>query len=694
MLLVCASNLDEARQALAEGNIFLLLADTEQMSVLEGLLALVSRQAAPPPVVLCSNNGSEQPTGNIGWPFDEVILPLTSKQLEIKLSLYYSLFQYERSIERLRFENQLVEEGERRLKNDNKLLLQAVAEPLLAADLEGRITFVNNSACQMLMSDSDGLIGRLMIDFIPVDLAGNYASKWRDTCFYTDCVLAKVVVDFEIAVHWHGSERCWRTECLVTPMLHEGECVGVVVTLHELAEKSSAEKKLRRILEKDPLTGTMSRSAFDRVLSSQIQFSARHHQQFSLLFVGLDRFKQVNDSFGHECGDLLLELVAGRIVGIVGENCGRFGGDEFVILHGNIDSIADSGELASLLLLSLAEPYIIKGNTVYISASIGITDYPNSSRDSSELLNNAGLALSQAKSSGGNVYRYYVSGLQHHMAEELVQLNLLRSAIENNELTLRYQPQVDVLTGRVVGFEALVRWLRCDGTLVMPDQFIPLAESNGMLKAIDRWVLEQACIACQRWIERVRRPIRISVNISAAEFGRPQLLKDVSELLQLTELPANCLTLEVTERLLIDKHLPVREALQSLHNQGVLVAIDDFGTGYSSLSYLQSLPVDEVKIDRSFVKNIYRSSRSEHIIKSIISLAKDLDCSLVAEGVETEQQSGFLASLGCGVQQGYLFNRPMSEEQAMALLCSERVRAKCAGGGAVDLIAMLNDNLN
>jgi diguanylate cyclase (GGDEF)-like protein len=389
------------------------------------------------------------------------------------------------------------------------------------------------------------------------------------------------------------------------------------------------------------------------------------------VFVDIDHFKTINDSLGHDVGDLVLRVVAERISECLrqSDTVARIGGDEFVILlEEGADAVDGFDIVADKLSRSVSKPITVDGKDLYVALSMGICVFPQDGQDSETLLRNADTAMYRAKSSGRNCWRFFDESMAHLAARKLELETALRRAVERNEFELHYQPQRALDSGCIVGVEALLRW-NCPGLgMVPPMEFIPLAEESGLIVSIGDWVLRTACTQGAAWLREKKLQVRIAVNIAARQIHHKDFVSRIAETLTATGLPAELLELEITESSIVENLDETVRKLQQLKMMGMTIAIDDFGTGYSSLSYLKQLPIDRLKIDRSFVKDTPEDRDDCAIVRTIIAMSKSLGLAVIAEGVETEQQVEFLDAEGCNEIQGYLISKPLPADQIEAKL--------------------------
>jgi diguanylate cyclase (GGDEF)-like protein len=392
----------------------------------------------------------------------------------------------------------------------------------------------------------------------------------------------------------------------------------------------------------------------------------RSNKLVALMFLDLDLFKTINDTFGHDAGDELLKSVAERLRGCLRkvDTIARLGGDEFTVILEGIEQIQDVAAIAQKILDVMAAPFLLEGQEVFVTTSIGVTIYPTDGKTADHLMRNADTAMYRAKENGRNNYQFYTEDMKVRLLRQLSLESCLRRAVEREEFVLYYQPQVDLHTGEIICVEALIRWQRRDegGRLIAPGEFLPLAEETGLIVPIGEWVLRKACTQSKAWQKAGLSPLRVAVNLSAHQFKQRYLVERLSGILKDAELEPRYLGLELTEALLADA-AHAQKAMEKLKDLGATIAIDDFGAGYFSLNYLKRLPIDALKIDRSFVSDVTSNPDDAAVAAAIIALAHALRIEVIAEGVETEAQVGFLRKHGCRGIQGYLLSRPMPAEE-------------------------------
>lgn len=453
----------------------------------------------------------------------------------------------------------------------------------------------------------------------------------------------------------------YTVEQVITPICDtQGNITHIVFVQEDITARKEAEARVRYLAHYDPITNLPNRSFFKERLSQSIAQAQRNKHGLAVMLLDLDRFKSINDSLGHAFGDLLMQAVAERMTSSIreGDIIARVGGDEFSFIFYELDRIQDAAIIAQKLLDTLSEPYFLHGREVYTSASIGIALYPYDALEGDSLLRNADIALNRAKEQGVSTYQFFTEGMNTQALERLVLENSLRKAIERQEFILHYQPKLSLITGEIVGLESLVRWQHPDLGRIPPIQFIPVAEETGLIVPLGEWVLFESCRQNKLWQEKGLKPIRISVNVSAYQFKQRSMVAIIKQALEVTGLSAKYLELEITEGVLMHHSEDTIKTLQELKELGVQISIDDFGTGYSSLSYLKRFPIDTLKIDRSFVKDITSDMDVAAISTAIIAMANRLKLNVIAEGVETKDQSIFLYQHGCHQIQGYLISMP------------------------------------
>ncbi|KEZ69618.1 diguanylate cyclase, partial [Pseudomonas syringae pv. syringae FF5] len=438
--------------------------------------------------------------------------------------------------------------------------------------------------------------------------------------------------------------------------------------------RHEAENNLQRMAQYDFLTGLPNRLQLQTGLDRILEDAGRQQHRVAVLCVGLDDFKGINEQFSYQSGDQLLLALADRLrahsvrLGALA----RLGGDQFALVQSNIEQPYEAAELAQNILDELEAPFIVGDQQIRLRATIGITLFPEDGDNTEKLLQKAEQTMTLAKARSRNRYQFYIASVDSEMRRRRELEKDLREALPLNQLYLVYQPQISYRDHRIVGVEALIRWQHPEHGLVPPDVFIPLAEQNGTIIAIGEWVLDQACRQLREWLDQGFTDLRMAVNLSTVQLHHAELPRVVNNLLQIYRLPPRSLELEVTETGLMEDINTAAQHLLSLRRSGALIAIDDFGTGYSSLSYLKSLPLDKIKIDRSFVQDLIDDDDDATIVRAIIQLGKSLGMQVIAEGVETVEQEAYVMTEGCHEGQGYLYSKPLPGRELLAYLKQSR----------------------
>lgn len=454
---------------------------------------------------------------------------------------------------------------------------------------------------------------------------------------------------------------------------------GFVTVYTDITKRARAEERIQHLATHDSLTDLPNRVLFSQLLNRTIESARRYRREFAVLFVDLDRFKLINDTIGHEAGDVLLGEMAKRF----GTCCrasdvvARLGGDEFVVLLQEIDNLEQAAATARRLLSAAIQPVDIQGRECRITASIGICLFPAHAQDEETLMKNADIAMYHAKEQGKNNYQFYSRTIKAQSFDRMALEAGLRRALEREEFFLHYQAKLDFKTGAIAGVEALLRWQHPDLGVVLPGQFISIAEESGLIVPIGKWVLETACTQNVSWGREGLSPVCIAVNLSPRQFADPELLHDLDRILAETGMDPGLLELEITEGMVMGNIDQAIEQLKAIKSRGVRLAIDDFGTGYSSLSQIKRFPIDTLKVDRSFIRDLVTDSEDRAITQAIISMGKTLSLSVVAEGVETEEQQVFLRSHACDQMQGYYFSKPIVSHEFAALLRGHSRETDC-----------------
>jgi diguanylate cyclase (GGDEF)-like protein/PAS domain S-box-containing protein len=548
-----------------------------------------------------------------------------------------------------------------RVRADTRLrqaaaVFESTREGVVITDLAPRILGVNRAYTEITGYQEQEVLGRN---------PGLLKSGRQDQMFYQ-----AMWQSIRETGHWQGEIWNRRKNGEIYPQLltistvrdGDGSPAHYVGVMTDISQLKRSEERLERLAHYDPLTQLPNRLLLLSRLEHVLERAERYRRQAAVLFVDLDNFKVINDSLGHPAGDALLSALARRLRGRLRDEdtLGRLGGDEFLVVLEDLERVEDAATVAEVLLRLLEESFVLPaGEEVYAGASIGISLYPDDGKTVTELIKNADIAMYQAKEQGRNTYRFYTAGLAAAANQRLGLEARLRRALANGEFVLYYQPQIDMNTNGMIGCEALLRWQSPEDGLVPPDRFIPLAEETGLILPLGEWVLRDACAQLKAWLDAGFPPLVLAVNLSARQMRQADWVDRVAAILQETGLPPDFLKLELTESMLMEQGDQAVARLQALKDLNLKLSIDDFGTGYSSLAYLKRFPIDELKIDRSFVRDIPEDSNDMEIAAAIIAMARNLKLRVVAEGVETEEQLDFLRRQGCSAWQGYLFGRPV-----------------------------------
>ncbi|MFC5300917.1 putative bifunctional diguanylate cyclase/phosphodiesterase [Azospira restricta] len=543
-------------------------------------------------------------------------------------------------------------------------IFECAGEAIMVADAGERIVSVNQALC-----DITGFAERELLGCTPALMnLGSGGARWDEIRRALDA-----------QGYWSGELQPLRKDGAAYPAWVSVSLVRNTAdapshycfVFADISARKEAEEQIYRLAYFDPLTGLPNRSLLFSLLAQAITEAHRKHEHGALLFVDLNRFKHINDSFGHTPADALLAEVARRLTRSLRKEdvVSRLGGDEFVIALFDINRREDAAIVARKLLAVLAEPFFVEQHEVLLSASIGISIFPEDGRDAETLIRNADVAMYRAKQTGSSSYLYYSREMNLRSLERLKLEGSLRHALDRGEFRLHYQPQVDLASGRITGAEALLRWEMPGHGMVPPAQFIPVAEETGLIVPIGEWVVDAACRQLRAWLDAGQAPVKIAVNLSPRQFSQ-NLPRTVLGILRAHDIPAELLEVEITESMLMHNADSVVAMMQEFAAAGVSMSLDDFGTGYSSLSYLKRFPINTLKIDQSFVRGIPRDANDSAIATAIIGMAKALNLKVIAEGVETAEQQDFLKSAGCDEMQGYRFSKPLPADPFAALLCA------------------------
>jgi diguanylate cyclase (GGDEF)-like protein/PAS domain S-box-containing protein len=555
-------------------------------------------------------------------------------------------------------------------KERAQVTLNSIGDAVLSTDLSGKVTYLNLLAERMTGWSCAEAAGRPLAEVFniidgetreaaqnPVELA---VQQGKTVPLPSNCILIRrdgfesPIADSAAPIHDRG-----------------GQITGAVIVFRDVSVERAMSLQLSHMAQYDVLTDLPNRTLLNDRLTQAIASARRHDAGLAVLFVDLDRFKQINDSFGHAMGDALLQSVAHRLLACVrtSDTVSRLGGDEFVILLSELDHVEDAVIAANKVLSALAAPHRVAQHDLDVTVSIGVSTFPFDGQDAETLIKNADTAMYHAKENGRNNYQFFEQGMNDRAVGRQVLEGSLRHALERQEFVLHFQPKVNLETGAITGSEALIRWLHPDRGLVPPAQFVPIAEDSGLILPIGQWVLREACRQARAWLDGGLGPMPVAVNISTLEFRSKHFLEGIRAILLETGLPPHFLELELTESVLMQHPESTVSVLRALKSIGVRLAVDDFGTGYSSLSYLRRFPIDVLKLDRSFVHDIASPETNDaSIVSAVITMGKSLKYRVIAEGVETEEQLAFLQAHRCDEGQGFYFSPPAPPGQFAELL--------------------------
>ncbi len=533
-------------------------------------------------------------------------------------------------------------------------------DAIVAIGLDGRIESANPQALRMHGVSEEEMIGKHTMTY------------FHDA--QTDVIMERIELVlqgepqiYETAIRNHKGD-IFQVRMTNVPIIVQGEVVGIYGIAKDITENKRHEEQIHYLAYHDPLTGLMNRASFEHALGDTVQIARTNEELFSILFIDLDRFKNINDTLGHDVGDQLLRSVAQRLQGCVRDNdmVARLGGDEFTLLIRHMKDTREASVIAQRILDGMNQPHYIQGYEIIATPSIGIALYAGEDESPITLMKKADIAMYQVKKNGKGHYRFYNDKDQLY-SKKLMLEKELSQALYRNELMLHYQPQIDALHGRVIGVEALIRWEHSTLGMIMPGEFIPIAEETGLMLSIGEWVLREACQQAKQWQDEGHM-IKIGINLSAQQFEQESFVSTVARILKQTGVDPTYIDLEITESIAMTHISDVISKLKALKELGVSISIDDFGTGYSSLAYLENFPVDKLKIAREFTSRIGSSQANHMIISSIINLARSLNMNVIAEGVENHEQASLLQQIRCHEMQGYLFSKPVTAEALGKLL--------------------------
>jgi diguanylate cyclase (GGDEF)-like protein/PAS domain S-box-containing protein len=589
----------------------------------------------------------------------------------------------QRTFELSNINNELLKEIEQRKfaelnlykeKQQAIVTLESIGDGVITTDMESKVTYLNPIAEEMTGWTLEEAKGRPILEVFRIlnESTRKLAPNPVDVVLAHGTVCG--IANHTIVVSKTGQE--YAIEDSAAPIVDvDGITIGVVLVFHDVSQAKRMAEKMSYLAEHDFLTDLPNRLLLTDRITQALSAAKRKNSRIAILYLDIDHFKKINDTLGHEVGDQLLKLVSHKFKSCIRDmdTISRQGGDEFVILLSEFDSPVAPADIAQKLLKEANATFQVGLHELNISASIGIAMYPEDGENADVLMRNADAAMYYAKGLGRNNYQFFTKVLSTRIAEQVELENRLMKAVNQNEFRLLYQPKVSLKTGKIVGAEALIRWHHPENGLVSPDVFIPIAEDMGLIKVIGQWVMREACSQNKLWQSQGLPSIPIAINVSALELKRANYLQQVSKILIQTGLDPQFLELEVTETVAIDGDEAGIKDLLALKEMGVKLSIDDFGTGYSSLSYLKRLPIDTIKVDKSFVRDIQVDANDAAIVTAIIKMSHSLNFKVIAEGVETIEQLQFLKEYECDEIQGFYFSKPLSGEEFYDLLKADKV---------------------
>jgi diguanylate cyclase (GGDEF)-like protein/PAS domain S-box-containing protein len=639
----------------------------------EGLGALRRARAFAPRMPLVVLTGLDDENIAIGALQEGAQDYLIKGQIEAQGLLRAIRYAITRTI----MENALIEE-----KEQAEITINCISDAVACTDVVGNITLLNLAAERMTGWQREAAIGLPMADVLRVvsrNIPGGMMSAIKLTVAQThtmhfppDCTLLNRDGG-EIAIEGTASPS----------RRSEGKSIGSVVAFRDVTAARKMASTMAYAAEHDFLTGLPNRMLLIDRVEQAVVFARRQRTSVALLYLDLDGFKHVNDSLGHSVGDKLLQSISGRLDRCVRtvDTVSREGGDEFIVLLYDIAAPEDAAIVARRVLRALAAAHPIEQQDLHITASIGISVYPDDGTNAETLIKNADTAMYQAKENARDSYKFFAPAMADRAMRRQSIEQSLRRALERQEFALHYQPKVDLGTGLISGTEALIRWTHPTRGLISPAEFVPIAEDCGLIVPIGKWVMRAACSQARAWADAGLAMGTMAVNVSAMEFSRPGFLNDVFDILMDTRCDPRMLEVELTESVLMRQADAAALTLEALQARGVRVAIDDFGTGYSSLSYLEKFRIDTLKIDQSFVRQITTGGGGTHIVSAVIAMAQNLELRVVAEGVETLEELAFLRARSCDEGQGYYFSRPLPPDQVFAWMTSGHAQARFSPPG-------------
>ncbi len=539
------------------------------------------------------------------------------------------------------------------------VIFSNIGDGVIMANKQGKVIFINSIMKNILQLEDENIIDKHIDDFVrEIKIKINENNECNNKNNSDTALNGRYDKDICINIFTYEVKDS------------SGMIIGKAAIIPNIAECDKAHQIIHKMAHYDSLTGLANRTLINDKLNNILKEAALTQSKTAVVFIDLDNFKLINDTMGHDIGDIVLRKASQIIEGCIGDKdfAGRLGGDEFIVVMPELDSISKAVQKINRLVNEINIPITIENKEFYISASAGISIYPNHGEDSKTLIKNADTAMYTAKGNGKNSFKIFNSNMNLEISKKLEMVNDLSNAIKNNEFSLHYQPQIDISTNSIIGMEALIRWNHPSKGIIPPLDFIPLAEETGLILQVGEWVLNEACRQNKEWQDLGYKTMRMAVNLSILQFEHSNLIKLVKSALNKSGLEPKWLELEITESVALKCYDCAVHKINELKNIGVFVSLDDFGTGYSSFNYLKQLPIDTLKIDKIFLDNLIPNSDEEFIMKTMINLARRLNLKVVAEGVESTSQLEFLKKEKCNVAQGFLFSKPLSKSEFVELI--------------------------
>ncbi len=592
---------------------------------------------------------------------DYISKPVNNDILLCKARAFIKLYENKKDLQYINKQLQI-------LSNKNESILTHAGEGILVISARGKVILANPASLKLLNIEESQIIGKSINDII--SNGQNKPQNWEDSVIYK-CSANNNVYHIDNTIFKKFPDSQFPADYTFSPIHDDPDTAGMII-FRDISIRKQAEEQLIKLARYDSLTGLANRSVFRDSLVRSMARAARQKKFVGVLFIDLDHFKEVNDKHGHTIGDQLLISVATRLQKCIRTNdmAARLGGDEFAVILDLISSSDNAANIAQKIIDTVGGEHELDGLSIYISPSIGVTIYPGESETPEDIIKSADSAMYRAKEVGRNNYQFYDRKMYEKARERAHLENELKAATLRNDFVLYYQPQVSAETGQIFGLEALLRWPHYDFGMVSPAVFIPAAESTGLITSIGEWVLRTVCKQTEEWYKLgiTNIDLTVALNVSTRQLRDGSFSQMVKEVIDASNLDPKQIEIEITESTIMDDPETAIAELEKIHSLGVRIAMDDFGTGFSSLSYLNMLPIDTIKIDQSFVKDIGIDPKDEAIVKAIIGLAHTLGLKVIAEGVEEEYQVDFLRANNCDILQGYYYSRPVAVDVVTELL--------------------------